>query len=118
MREASITELRKNIKRLLDAVEAGDTVRVTRNGRTVAEVRPAADRQTVVPAWKLRKAPTLALSGLIASSILIEMRHEREAAVLAGVAAPARPHAQAARLNEPVPGHFGTAQALSRRVRL
>lgn len=38
-----MSQLRENLDELLDRVEAGETVRVTRDGRAVAELRPLAD---------------------------------------------------------------------------
>ena len=40
MREATINELRKHSKDHFDAVEGGDTVRVFRNGKPIAEIVP------------------------------------------------------------------------------
>lgn len=41
MRTISATEASRKFSDLLDAVEAGDTVTVTRGNRPVAEIRPA-----------------------------------------------------------------------------
>jgi len=38
MRDTTITELRNHAKVFFDAVEAGDTVRVFRNGKLIAEI--------------------------------------------------------------------------------
>lgn len=40
MRETTFTELRNHAKDYFDAVEAGDTVRVFRNGKPIAEIVP------------------------------------------------------------------------------
>lgn len=41
MRTISAAEASRRFSELLDAIEAGDTVTVTRNDRPVAEIRPA-----------------------------------------------------------------------------
>lgn len=60
MRETSFTELRNQAKHYFDLVESGETVRVLRNGRPIAEIRPIAPE---VPSWKQRKPRPLAISG-------------------------------------------------------
>ncbi|MFE7721680.1 type II toxin-antitoxin system Phd/YefM family antitoxin [Nocardia rhizosphaerihabitans] len=45
MRQISQRELRNNSAAIMDAVEAGETIRVTRNGVEIAEVRPVARRR-------------------------------------------------------------------------
>lgn len=44
MRTISATEASRRFSDLLDAVEAGDTVTVTRGNRPIAEIRPARRR--------------------------------------------------------------------------
>ncbi|TCJ99884.1 type II toxin-antitoxin system Phd/YefM family antitoxin [Nocardia alba] len=45
MRQISQRELRNNSAAVMDAVEAGETIRVTRNGVVIAEVRPVSRRR-------------------------------------------------------------------------
>jgi prevent-host-death family protein len=45
MRQISQRELRNNSAAVMDAVEAGETIRVTRNGVEIAEVRPVSRRR-------------------------------------------------------------------------
>ena len=54
MREATFTELRNHAKAYFDAVEGGDTVRVFRNGRAIAEIVPV---RSGAPSWKKPGAP-------------------------------------------------------------
>jgi antitoxin (DNA-binding transcriptional repressor) of toxin-antitoxin stability system len=61
MREASFTELRNQARHFFDLVEAGEVVRVLRNGKAIAEIRPV---QHGGPSWKQRKARPLAVSGV------------------------------------------------------
>lgn len=44
MRTISATEASRRFSDLLDAIEAGDTVTVTRGNRPIAEIRPAPQR--------------------------------------------------------------------------
>ena len=57
MRETTFTELRNHAKVFFDAVEEGETVRVYRNGRPVADIVPV---KAATPAWK--KPPQVRLS--------------------------------------------------------
>lgn len=57
MRETTFTELRNHAKTFFDSVEGGETVRVYRNGRPVADIVPV---KADVPAWK--KFPQVRLS--------------------------------------------------------
>ena len=43
MEDVTVPKLRDRLDELLDRVEAGKTIRVTRNGRPIAEMRPAHD---------------------------------------------------------------------------
>jgi antitoxin (DNA-binding transcriptional repressor) of toxin-antitoxin stability system len=60
VRETTFTELRNHAKDYFDAVEGGDTVRVFRNGRAIAEIVPV---RSGVPSWK-RQALPLTVKGL------------------------------------------------------
>jgi prevent-host-death family protein len=73
MRQATFTEVRNQAKQYFDAVEAGETVRVLRNGKPIADIVPIiAD----LPSWKRRKAQPLVLDGVVVSRMILE---EREA---------------------------------------
>ncbi|MBI2320267.1 MAG: type II toxin-antitoxin system Phd/YefM family antitoxin [Betaproteobacteria bacterium] len=71
MREATFTELRNQAKRYFDLVEAGETVRVLRNGRPIADIHPI---QKDVPSWKQRKARPLAIKGVSISKLILDER--------------------------------------------
>jgi prevent-host-death family protein len=49
---AQCTDLRRRLSSLLDAVEAGDTVLLTRRGRPVARLVPVDEAMSRVPSWK------------------------------------------------------------------
>ena len=71
MRETTFTELRNQAKHYFDLVETGETVRVLRNGRPIAEIRPIAQE---VPSWKLRKPYPLAVNGAAISKLILAER--------------------------------------------
>ena len=72
MREATFTELRKHAKDYFDAVEAGDTVRIFRNGKPIAEIVPV---RSGVPSWK-RQATPLTVKGLSLSREILSDREK------------------------------------------
>jgi antitoxin (DNA-binding transcriptional repressor) of toxin-antitoxin stability system len=73
MKQATFTEVRNQAKLYFDAVEAGETVRVLRNGKPIADIVPI---MADLPSWKRRKAQPLVLDGVAVSRIILE---EREA---------------------------------------
>lgn len=73
MKQANFTEIRNHAKMYFDIVEAGESVRVLRNGKPIADIIPiTAD----LPSWRRRKAQPLLLDGVSISRMIIE---EREA---------------------------------------
>jgi prevent-host-death family protein len=73
MKQATFTELRNHAKTYFDIVEAGESVRVLRNGKPIADIVPiVAD----LPSWKRRQAQPLVLDGVAVSRLILE---EREA---------------------------------------
>ena len=74
MRETTFTELRNNAKTFFDAVEDGETVRVYRNGRPVADIVPV---KTAVPAWKKPPQVRLSLGSLSLSDEILADRDEK-----------------------------------------
>lgn len=69
MREATFTELRNHAKEYFDAVEGGDTVRVFRNGKPIAEIVPI---RSAMPSWR-RPATPITVKGLsLSREILID----------------------------------------------
>ena len=71
MRETTFTELRTNAKSYFDAVEGGETVRVYRNGKPVAEIVPV---RAGAASWK-RSVTPLTVKGLVLTS---EIPSDRE----------------------------------------
>jgi antitoxin (DNA-binding transcriptional repressor) of toxin-antitoxin stability system len=70
MREATFSELRSHAKDFFDAVEGGDTVRVFRNGKAIAEIVPI---RSAVPSWKRNPTP-LTVKGLSLSKEVVSDR--------------------------------------------
>lgn len=71
MQDATFTELRNHAKAYFDLVEAGETVRVLRNGKPIAEIHPIRPER---PSWKRRQARPLAIGGEQISSLILEER--------------------------------------------
>jgi prevent-host-death family protein len=72
MKETTFTELRNHAKDYFDAVEGGDTVRVFRNGKPIAEIVPF---RSGVPSWKRQGAP-LTVKGLSLSREILSDRND------------------------------------------
>ncbi|MBE0503087.1 MAG: type II toxin-antitoxin system prevent-host-death family antitoxin [Desulfuromonadales bacterium] len=73
MRQATFTELRNHAKEYFDIVEAGESVRIVRNGKPIADIIPLPQD---LPSWKQRLAQPLIIEGASLSRIILE---EREA---------------------------------------
>jgi antitoxin (DNA-binding transcriptional repressor) of toxin-antitoxin stability system len=74
MRETTFTELRKHAKIFFDAVENGETIRVYRNGRPVADIVPI---KAAIPAWKKSPQIRLSLESLSLSDEVLADRDEQ-----------------------------------------
>lgn len=74
MRETTFTELRNHAKTFLDAVEDGETVRVYRNGRPVADIVPI---RSAVSAWKKPPQVQLSLGSLNLGDEILADRDEK-----------------------------------------
>jgi prevent-host-death family protein len=72
MQEATFTELRNHAKDYFDAVERGDTVRIFRNGKPIAEIVPI---RSDIPSWK-RQATPLTVRGLSLSREILSDRDD------------------------------------------
>jgi antitoxin (DNA-binding transcriptional repressor) of toxin-antitoxin stability system len=71
MKQATFTELRSHAKHYFDLVEAGETVRVLRNGKPIADILPV---QPDTPSWKRRQARPLVVSGAAISRMILAER--------------------------------------------
>ena len=70
MQDATFTELRNHAKEYFDAVERGDTVRVFRNGKPIAEIVPI---RSGALSWK-RTATPLTIKGVSLSREILNDR--------------------------------------------
>jgi len=73
VRQATFTEVRNHAKQYFDLVEAGESVRVLRNGKPIADIVPV---MAELPSWKRRNVQPLVLDGIALSRMILE---EREA---------------------------------------
>ncbi len=71
MRQATFSELRSHAKQYFDLVEAGESVRVVRNGKPVADIVPVAQD---LPSWKRGSVQPLVIEGVSLSSLILEER--------------------------------------------
>ena len=73
MKQATFTEVRNHAKQYFDIVASGESVRVLRNGKPIADIIPVVAE---LPSWKRRKAQPLVLDSISISRMILE---EREA---------------------------------------
>ena len=73
MKQATFTEVRNHAKLYFDIVESGESVRVLRNGKPIADIVPI---QADLPSWKRRSVQPLVLKNAAASMLILQ---EREA---------------------------------------
>jgi prevent-host-death family protein len=73
MQTTTFTELRRQAKRYFDAVEQGETVRVTRRGRVIALIIPA-DKE-LKPSWK-NPIARLKVPGVEISKLIVNERNK------------------------------------------
>ncbi|MDO9141275.1 MAG: type II toxin-antitoxin system Phd/YefM family antitoxin [Methylobacter sp.] len=71
MKQATFTEVRNHAKQYFDIVESGESVRVLRNGKAIADIVPIAPD---LPSWKRRTAQPLVLDGVALSRLILEER--------------------------------------------
>lgn len=73
MQKTSFTEMRRQAKKYFDAVEAGETIEVTRRGKIIARIVPA-DSQTGA-SWK-KPAMRVSIPGSGLSEFILNEREE------------------------------------------
>lgn len=71
MQDATFTEFRNQARHYFDLVESGETVRVLRNGKPIAEIHPIARE---LPSWKRRAARPLLVGGEAISLLILNDR--------------------------------------------
>ena len=71
MKQVTFTEIRNHAKQYFDLVESGESVRVLRNGKPIADIVPVtAD----LPSWKRRTVQPLVLDGVLVSRLILDER--------------------------------------------
>lgn len=73
MKSVSFTEFRRNASAFLDLVEKGETVKLLRHGKAVAEIVPT-NKRGATPAWKLPGLRLVAPGASLAKAVLDERR--------------------------------------------
>ncbi|HXE30597.1 MAG TPA: type II toxin-antitoxin system prevent-host-death family antitoxin [Terriglobales bacterium] len=81
MKTATVREVQHNLKNVLQRVERGESVTITRRGRAIATLGPA-QRDSQAPPWPDFMGRLASIwggkpAGKPASQLLIEHRHER-----------------------------------------
>jgi len=71
MRQASFTEVGNHAKQYFDLVQSGESVRVLRNGKPIADIVPVVQD---LPSWKRRTAQPLVLDGVSISRLILQER--------------------------------------------
>jgi len=81
MKQVSFSEFRRNAASLLDAVEQGETIRVLRHGKPIAEVVPLPAPAAATLSWK-RPGLHLDFAGVSLSREILRERAREERGAL------------------------------------
>ena len=79
MQTLPLSEFRANVSAMIDLVEKGETVRILRHGKPVAELVPPHAVELVaskIPHWKLPFEPLILPAGASLSSAILEDRED------------------------------------------
>ncbi len=77
MHSVPLSEFRANASAMLDLVEKGETVRILRHGKPVAQLVPvAAEGPAKVPSWKRPFEPVVLPEGVSLSQAVLDERNE------------------------------------------
>lgn len=71
MKQATFSELRNHAKHYFDIVESGESVRILRNGKPIADIVPLPND---LPSWKRRVTRPLVIDGCSLSRLILEER--------------------------------------------
>ena len=74
MKQATFTDVRNHAKKYFDMVASGESVRVLRNGKPIADIVPLPQD---LPSWKRRLAQPLIIDGCSLSRIILEERETK-----------------------------------------
>jgi len=73
VKQTTFSELRNHAKQYFDIVAAGETVRVVRNGKPIADIVPIAPD---LPSWKRRVAQPLVIDAVSLSAVILAEREQ------------------------------------------
>ena len=77
MQTIPLSEFRAHASAMIDLVEQGETVRILRHGKPVAELVPLkADNTAKVPSWKQPFKPVILPPGVSLSQAVLDERNE------------------------------------------
>lgn len=78
MHTIPLSEFRANASAMIDLVEQGETVRILRHGKPVAELVPlkAEEDDAKVPSWKKPFEPVVLPPGVSLSQAVLDERNE------------------------------------------
>jgi prevent-host-death family protein len=78
MHTIALSEFRANASAMIDLVEQGETVRILRHGKPVAELVPlkAEEDTAKVPSWKKPFEPVVLPPGVSLSQAVLDERNE------------------------------------------
>lgn len=77
MHSIPLSEFRANASAMLDLVQKGETVRILRHGKPVAQLVPvAAEEPAKVPSWKRPFEPVILPEGVSLSQAVLDERNE------------------------------------------
>ncbi len=74
MQQATFSELRSHAKHYFDLVESGESVRIVRNGKPIADIVPLLPD---LPSWKRRRPQPLVINGGSLSQLILEERESQ-----------------------------------------
>ncbi|MDP3170538.1 MAG: type II toxin-antitoxin system Phd/YefM family antitoxin [Polaromonas sp.] len=78
MHTVPLSEFRANASAMLDLVEQGETVRILRHGKPVAELVPckSGEQPAKLPSWKRPFDPVVLPEGVSLSQAVLDERNE------------------------------------------
>ena len=77
MISVTFTEFRKDASALFSIVEEGETILITRHGKTIAEILPYKGSDQKIPSWK-KKHVKKTIKGKNISSVILAQRETSE----------------------------------------
>lgn len=72
MRNATFTEFRQHAKTYFDAVEKGETIRIIRYGKVIAQIIPATNDE-VISSWK-KPGLKMVIKGISLAKLILKER--------------------------------------------